>query len=159
LTRIWAPTGSRPPAVKQTQYDYLYVVGAACPQTGQTVGLLSPHINTHVINVFFEQFAAEIRPGVHVVMLWDQAGFHRSADLKIPPNVTILPLPPYSPELNPIENLWHYLRSHHWSNRAYATYDDLRAAACDAWQATCLDPDLIRNVCNAPYITGRKVQS
>jgi len=134
------------------------VIGAACPQTGQTVGLLSPHINTEVMNVFLEQFAAEVSPDVQVVMIWDQAGFHCSKELRIPANVTILPLPPYSPELNPIENLWHYLRSHHWSNRVYDTYDDLRTAACEAWQATCLDADLITSVCNAPYVTERTVQ-
>jgi len=58
-------------------------------------------------------------------------------------------LPPYSPELNPVENLWHYLRSHHWSNRKYDTVDELFDAAETAWRATCLDPDPIRSVCNA----------
>jgi transposase len=110
------------------------------------------------MNVFLEQFAVEVHPDVHVVMIWDQAGFHCSKALRIPANVTILPLPPYSPELNPIENLWHYLRSHHWSNRVYDAYDDLRTAACEAWQATCLDADLIKSVCNAPYVTERTVQ-
>ena len=145
--------------MKQTQYDYLYVLGAACTHTGQTVGLLSPYIDTGVMNVFLEQFAHELDPGVHVVLIWDQAGFHCSKDLKVPANVTIVPLPPYSPELNPIENLWHYLRCHHWSNRVYDNYDHLQQAACEAWQATCLDANLIKTVCNAPYITGRTVQS
>ena len=158
LTRIWARTGSRPPAVKQTQYDWLYVIGAACPRTGQTVGLLSPHINAHVMNAFFEQFAAEVDPDAQVVMIWDQAGFHRAGELRLPENVTILPLPPYSPELNPIENLWHYLRSHHWSNCEYADYEALRAAACAAWQSTCLAPQLIQTVCNAPYLDERDVK-
>lgn len=159
LTRKWAPVGSRPPAVKQTQYDYLYVIGAACPHTGQTVGLLSPYIDTRMMNLFLEQFARELDPGVHAVIIWDQAGFHCSKDLKVPDNVSIVPLPPYSPELNPIENLWHYLRSHHWANRVYESYDDLRQAACEAWQASCLDAELIKTVCNAPYITQRRVQS
>jgi len=115
------------------------------------VGLLAPHLDTLTVNLFFREFADEVDPDVHVVMFWDQAGFHRSNDLRVPPNVTLIPLPPYCPELNPIENLWHYLRSHHWSNRAYADYDDLREAACDAWQATCLDPPTIQSVCRCPY--------
>lgn len=159
MTRKWARRGSRPPAVKQTQYDYLYVIGAACPQTGQTVGLLSPELNTAMINRFFEQFEQEVDPHVHVVMIWDQAGYHCSKQLRLPKNLTVLALPPYSPELNPIENLWHYLRSHHWSNRSYDDYDALRQAACDAWQATCLDPQIIKSVCNAPYLTSRRVKS
>ena len=70
----------------------------------------------------------------------------------MPANVTLITLPPYSPELNPAENLWHYLRSHHWSNRAYADYDAIREAACDAWQITCLAPEIIKSVCAVSYL-------
>ena len=144
--------GSRPRALRQTKYEWLYVIGAVCPQTGQSVGLLSPTINTNMMSSFFEQFAAEVSSNIHVVMVWDQAGFHTSKNLKIPANVTIVPLPPYSPELNPVENLWHYLRSHYWSNRIYADYDALRIAACDAWQQVCLEPAMLRSICHCPYI-------
>lgn len=126
-------------------------MGAVCPQTGQTVGLLSPNMNTPVVNLFLEQFTKETDPEVHVVLVWDKAGFHTSNDLKVPENVTIVPLPAYSPELNPLENLWHYLRSHYWANRSYADYDDLRLAAIDAWQQAALDSDIIKSVCHVPY--------
>jgi transposase len=131
------------------------VIGAVCPGTGQTVGLLSPSINTNIINVFFEQFIKETNPNVHIVMVWDRAGFHTSKDLKVPENVTVIPLPAYSPELNPVENMWHYLRSHYWANRSYANYDDLRYAAVDAWQRAALDPEIIKSVCRAPYTERR----
>jgi len=91
--------------------------------------MLSPYINVEVINIFLELFAKEIPKDVHAVMVWDQAGFHTGKKLKVPTNITIIPLPPYSPELNPIENLWHYLRSHYWSNRTYEDYDALADAA------------------------------
>ncbi len=149
---MWAKTGSRPRAVRQTQFDSLYVMGAACPQTGQTIGFLAPHLDTNIINVFLEQFSRELLPGVHAVLVWDQAGFHTAKALQVPTNVTILPLPPYSPELNPIENLWHYLRSHYWSNRSYEDYDALSQTAAAAWQKACLDADLVRSVCAAPYL-------
>tara|TARA_Y100000031_G_scaffold128194_1_gene146388 strand:- start:36 stop:545 length:510 start_codon:yes stop_codon:yes gene_type:complete len=152
LTRVWARRGSRPRVVQQTRYDYLYVLGAVCPQTGQTAGLLAPHLNSDIVNVFFEQFTREIDPHVHVVMLWDRAGYHTAAAVKLPANVTVIELPPKSPELNPVENLWHYLRSHHWANRAYRDYDDLCDAACDAWQKVCLDPHVIQSVCAAQYL-------
>jgi len=151
LTRVWSKRGTRPHAIRQTKYEWLYVIGAVCPETGHSVGLLSPTINTDMVNAFFEQFVAEVDPDVHVVMVWDRAGFHMARNLKIPDNVTIVPLPPYSPELNPVENLWHYLRSHYWSNRTYANYDDLRLAAIDAWQKAALDSDVIKSVCRAPY--------
>lgn len=152
LTRLWSRRGQRATAVRQTQYDYLYVVGAACPATGQAEAIMASHINTDVINAFFREFAKTIADDVHVVMIWDGAGFHRSGTLSIPDNITVLQLPAYSPELNPIENLWHYLRSHHWSNRVYANYDDLMQAAITAWQASALDPEIIQSVCNATYV-------
>lgn len=158
ISRKWAPTGSRPPGVRQTQYDYLYVLGALCPATGQSVGLLSPSLNTPVVNLFFEQFAREVDDDVHVVLIWDRAGYHTAAGVQLPANVTVIELPPKSPELNPVENLWHYLRDHHWSNQAYPDYDDLFDAATDAWQASCLDPDLIKSVCHVSYLDSREVQ-
>lgn len=147
--------GSRPRAVRQTKYEWLYVIGAVCPQTGQSIGLLSPYISVEVMNVYLGQFSRELASDVHAILLWDQAGFHISKRLKIPSNVSIVPLPAYAPELNPVENLWHYLRSHHWSNRTYAGYDDLSDAAIDAWQKAALDCDIIKSVCRAKY-TERK---
>ncbi|AQT69123.1 hypothetical protein STSP2_02310 [Anaerohalosphaera lusitana] len=148
----WARRGTRPTAWRQTQYEYLYVLGAACPQTGQTVGLLAPCLNTDSVNAFFREFEKEVDPAVHVFMIWDQAGFHTSKKVKVPENVTIIPLPPYSPQLNPIETLWLYLRQHHWSNRVYDGYDHLRRAANQAWHKVCLNTRKIKSICRAKYI-------
>jgi len=128
------------------------VFGAACPQTGQTAGLLAPCLNTDSVNAFFREFEKEVSPNVHVVMVWDQAGFHTSKMVNVPDNVTIVPLPPYSPQLNPIEKLWQYLRHHHWANRVYEDYDALRMAAIDAWQNTCLDPKKVKSICRTKYV-------
>lgn len=84
-------------------------------------------------------------------MVGDQAGFHTSKELKIPENITIVPLPASSPELNPVESLWHYLRSHYWSHRTYADYEALPVAAIEAWQEAALDPSIIQSVCRASY--------
>jgi transposase len=132
----------------------LYVFGAACPQTGQTVGLLAPYLNTDTVNAFFRQFEKEVDLSVHVFMIWDQAGFHTSQKVKIPWNVTIISLPPYSPQLNPIEKLWQYLRQHYWANRVYDGYDHLRQAANGAWQKVCLNREKIKSICRAEYIQG-----
>ncbi len=155
LTRGWAPRGQRFTAVRQTKYDWLYVIGAACGTTGHAVGMLSPYINVEIMNIFLLHFAQQIPRDVHVVMVWDRAGFHTGKALKIPPNMTIIPLPPYSPELNPMENLWHYLRSHYWSNRAHEDYAALIAAAEDAWQRSACDPATIQSVCRAPYLRAQ----
>jgi len=99
------------------------------------------------MNVFLEQFSRELPADVHAVMVLDRAGFHTAGSLNVPANVTLVHLPPKSPELNPVENLWHYLRSHYWANRFYKTWEDLREAAADAWRRVCLVAELVKTVC------------
>jgi transposase len=149
---VWAKKGLRPTGVRQTEYEYLWVLGVVCPETGHAEGLLSPQLNTKIINKFLELFSQTILDREHAVMVWDGAGFHRAKALDIPENITVVELPPYSPELNPIENLWHYLKSHFWSNRADDNYDELEEAAMQAWKQAARDHDLIKTVCAAPYI-------
>ena len=151
-TNVWAQRGSRPTAIRQTDYQYLWVLAAVCPETGHAEGLLSPQLNTKIVNTFLELFSRTIPQDEHVVMVWDGAGFHTGRSLIVPGNITLVQLPPYSPELNPIENLWHYLKSHFWSNRAYADYDALEEAAMHAWRIALLDEELVTTVCAAPYI-------
>lgn len=140
LTRVWARTGSWPRAPKQTQYESLYLTGAVCPATGAAAAILTPTLNAQIVNLFFEELATQIPDGVHVILVWDQAGYHTGHELRVPKNVSLLSLPPRSPELNPMENLWHYIRSHHWSNRVYENYAALLDAATVAWRAVCLVP-------------------
>ena len=146
LTRKWAKRGSRPTAVRQTEYNSLGVIAAASPQTGQAEAILSPVLNTEILNQFLDQFSRSLAADVQAVMIWDGAGFHTSHDLQVPSNVTLIKLPPYSPELNGIENLWHDLRSHFWSNRTYADNDDLFEVAESTWCKNCLNPELIKSV-------------
>ena len=79
----------------------------------------------------------------------DQAGWHRSKQLKVPANITILFLPPYSPELNPIERLWGYMRSHYLSNRVYENYKHLLVATAEAWRD--LTPEILKSVCSCDH--------
>jgi len=82
-------------------------------------------------------------------LIWDQGAFRKTKELRILHNITIIPLPVYSPELNPTENLWHYFRSHYWANRAYSDFDDLCCATIEALQKAALDPEIIKPVCRA----------
>ena len=91
---------------------------------------------------------------MHAVLLWDGAGYHISDGLRIPKNVSLIQLLPYSPELNPVENLWHYLRSHYWSLRVYRAYEELEEAAVGAWREVCLRPELVGSICAAPYVSN-----
>lgn len=151
LTHVWADTGSRPAAVKQTEYEWLYLFGAVNPCTGESSALLAPTVNTDLMNAHLAMISKQVGPQRHVVLVLDQAGWHVSKELKRPDNLTLLYLPPYSPELNPIERLWLYLRDHYLSNRVYADEDALWDACRDAWNR--LDPARLASVCHAEWIT------
>jgi hypothetical protein len=148
-TRVWARKGSRPEALQQIGYEYLYMLAAVCPASGANVAMLAPHLDTDIVNVFLQQLSASLPADGHGALIWDGAGYHKSGRLKVPANITLIALPPYSPQLNPIENLWHYLRSHYWSNRYYADYEALDAAACHAWKQMLVQPDIFKTVCAA----------
>jgi transposase len=155
ITRVWARKGSRPRAVRQNGREWLYVLMAVCAATGATSALIMPELNTAVVNLFPEQFSRELAAGVHAVLIWDGAGFHTKGDLVVPSNVSLIRLPPYSPELNPVENLWHYLRSHHWSNRQYEGYKGLEEEAIRSLRAVCQDGEKLKTICNADYVSQR----
>jgi transposase len=156
LTRVWARRGSRPRRVRQNGRESLYVLTATCAASGAAFGLIMPELDTAVVNRFLAEFGRQLAPGVRAVLLWDNAPYHVSGDLVVPENVSLIGLLPYSPELNPVENLWHYLRAHHWSNRVYADYDALLEAATEAWCKVCLHPEKVQSICAAPYLVGRK---
>ena len=147
---MWARTGSRPRAVRQTRYEWVYLYAAVEPRTGESAALVAPNVNTGTMNAFLKILDQERKDDEHFVLIMDQAGWHKSRDLKLPDGITVLLLPPYSPELNPTENLWHYLRSHHLSNRSYEDYDALLAAGTDAYRK--LTPEVIKSVCRCPYL-------
>ncbi len=152
-TRVGARKGTRPRAVRQTQSTFLSLLTAVCAATGAASGLISPVLNAEVVNLFLEQFSRELPAGVHAVLRWDGAGDHTSEAIRIPKNVSLIQLLPSWPELNPVENLWHYFRSHYWSLRVYRGYGELEEAALSAWREVCLKPELVGSICAAPYVS------
>jgi hypothetical protein len=155
ITRVWAPKGSRPRAVRPNGREWLYVLMAVCASTGAASALIMPELNAGVLNLFLEQFARELPAGVHAVLIRDGAGYHTGGDLVVPSNVSLIQPPPYSPELNPVENLWHYLRAHHWSNREYEGYEGLQREAVRSLCAVCDDAERRKGICNADYVRRR----
>jgi transposase len=155
ITRVRAPKGSRPRAVRQNGREWLYVLVAACVGTGAASALIMPELNAAVVNLFLEQFSRELPAGVHAVLIRDGAGSHTGGDLVVPSNVSLIRLPPYSPELNPVENLWHYLRAHHWSNREYEGYEGLQGEAVRSLCAVYDDAERLKGICNADYVRRR----
>jgi len=119
LTRVWARRGSRPRRVRQNGRESLYVLTATCAASGAAFGLIMPELDTAVVNQFLEEFSRHLAPGVRAVLVWDNAPYHVGGGVVVPANVSPIGLLPYAPELNPVENLWHYLRSHYWSLQVY----------------------------------------
>ena len=150
MTRRWGLRGSRPTAIKQTEYEWVYLFGAVNPVTGESSALLAPTVNTEYMNHHLRFISERVGPDVHVVLVLDQAGWHLSKGLRVPANITLLHLPPYSPELNPVERLWAYLRSHYLSNRAYEDYDDLFHGCAAAWNQ--LTPEQLCSLCRTYWI-------
>lgn len=92
------------------------------------------------------EISAAVAPGAHAVLLLDQAGWHLSAELEIPDNITVLPLPPKCPELNPVENIWQFMRDNWLSNRVFRSYEDILDLCCYAWNKLIDQPWTIMSI-------------
>lgn len=146
LTQVWASKGSRPTAVKQTEYEWVYLFAAVNPATGDSSAMLAPTVNTDYMNEHLRFISEQAGQDQHVVLVLDQAGWHVAKALKVPDNITLLHLPPYSPELNPVERVWAYLKSHYLANRVFKDYDDLFDASRNAWNA--LNESDLQSICH-----------
>jgi transposase len=151
LTNVWAETGSRPTAVKQTEYEWAYLFAAVNPVTGASSAMITPTANTQYMNAHLRFISQEAGPQTHVVLVLDQAGWHVAGALNIPDNITLLHLPPYSPELNGTERVWAYLRNHYLSNRVYKDYDEIFDAIKTAWNK--LTPDRLASITRTAWIS------
>ena len=133
ITRRWARRGTRPSAPQDQRTKWAYMFGAICPKKGKGAGLVMPWADTHAMNLHLAEISLTVDPGAHAVLILDQAGWHTSKSLVVPDNITLLALPPRSPELNPVENLWQFMRDNWLSNRIFTSYDDIVALCCEAW--------------------------
>jgi transposase len=104
------------------------------------------------MGVFLEGFARELGPGVPAALVLDRAGWHIARRLAVPENVTLLPLPPYSPELNPVERVWLYPRERFLSRRVLDGYAAVLDAACRAWNALAAEPGRLTSLTAYPYL-------
>ncbi len=104
------------------------------------------------MNLHLQEISTQVAPGAHTVLIVDGAGWHKpSGRLNTPENVSLLFLPPYSPELNPVENIWQFLRQNFLSNRVYTTYEAIADACCDAWNKLIAVPERIRSIAARDY--------
>ncbi len=102
LTHVWAEKATRPTALRQTEFDWAYIFGAVCPESGKSAGLVMPEANTDAMNQHLLEISKQVSPRAHAIVLMDRAGWHRSKALRVPQNLTIMLLPPRSPEWMPV---------------------------------------------------------
>ena len=145
-TRRWAKRGTRPSAPKDQRTRSAYIFGAICPARGVGAALVLPKCNTEAMNLHLKEISVAVAPEAHAILIVDQAGWHFSKALESPDNITLLALPSKSPELNPVENIWQYLRANYLSNRVFENYEAIVEAACEAWNKLISQPQTITSI-------------
>ena len=133
ITRRWAKRGTRPSAARDQRTRSAYLFGAICPEQGKGAALVLPWCNTAAMNLHLAEISRTVASDAHAVLLMDQAGWHTTAKLTAPDNISIVMLPPRSPELNPVENIWQFMRDNWLSNRVFKSYNDIVDHCCGAW--------------------------
>ena len=107
---------------------------------------MMPKANTQAMQAHLDEISIHVARHAHAVVLMDRAGWHTTGKLELPANITIILLPPRSPELNPVENIWQYLRQNWLSNRVFPTYDAILDAGCEAWSRLIAQPETIKSI-------------
>ncbi|MBV8871047.1 MAG: IS630 family transposase [Acetobacteraceae bacterium] len=147
LAYVWAPIGSRPAMVRDNRHDSAYLFGAICPARKVGAAVIMPAADAEAMNEHLQEISSQVSASAHAVLLLDQAGWHQAGGrLLVPDNVTLLPLPPYSPELNPMENVWEYLRANKLCRLVWDSYEAILQACREAWNFLIEDPDRIRTI-------------
>ena len=137
------PTQAAP---RDQRYESAYLFGAVCPGRGVGAALALPYVDTDMMQLHLDEISRNVAEGAHAVLLLDRAGWHTTGKLDLPDNITPIFLPSRAPELNPVENVWQYLRQNWLSNRVFEDYDAIVDAACDAWRRLIADPARITSI-------------
>src|SRR4051794_33164 len=153
LTHVWYQKGMRPRGVRQQGFASAHLFGAVCPERGEGVALVLPEVSTAAMSTFLAELSRAVPAGTHAALVLDGAGWHVSDDLSVPANLTLIHPPPYSPELNPVERVWEYLRDRWLSHRVLAGgYEAVVDAACAAWNALLAEPGRLQSLTSFPWL-------
>ncbi len=132
--------------LRDNRHDSAYLFGAICPARRVGAAITMPVVNTEAMNEHLKEIGTQVAHA-HAVLVCDGAGWHQQGEtLCLPDNLTLLPLPTYAPELNPMENVWEYLRANKLSRLVWDTYQPIVAAGKEAWDFLIDDPDRISSI-------------
>jgi len=149
--RCWAPKGCRPTVKKQVVREYTYAYAALCPADGVCDTLILPVMNAEAMNCFLAEVARR-HPDEMLLMVYDGAPCHSPGALQLPENLLVLTLPPYSPELNPVEILWDHLRETFFPNLAFESMNHLEVQLVLALRHAESDRPTVRSLASFPWI-------
>ncbi|MBG0756673.1 transposase [Vibrio cidicii] len=151
-TRLWAEKATRPRAVKQQQFEYAYLFGSVCPARGIGEAMIVPWVNKEIMIEHLKQISANTEKGRHAVIIMDGASWHTNDIAEPFSNVSIIKLPPYSPELNPMEQVWSWLRQHCLANQSFTDDEDIVEKVCKAWNRFLDSTDRVSKKCTRDWI-------
>lgn len=149
--RCWGPSPVRPVIAQQVVREFVYAYVAVSPLDGAMASLILPWVDASLMSLFLNHTASQF-PDEHCIVLMDRAGWHIANDLIVPPSMTILPLPPYSPECNPTEQIWKYTRTNGIRNQVFDDLDQVVDVVSSSLHTLHNDPGLVRSMTNFDWI-------
>jgi len=136
--------------LRDFRFESAYIFGAICPALGKASALVFSGIGADEMSFHLAEISKVVAHDAHAVIIMDRAPWHKS--VIVPNNISIIYLPPYAPELNPVEQVWDFLRSNYLSNRVYATLSDVFDACCEAWNLFAAQPEVISSIGSRDWI-------
>ena len=151
LSRVWAVKGTRPRVVRQRQFLNTYIFGACCPDKDKGCALILPECPTGMMQLHLEEISRSVEDGFHAIVIIDRASWHTTEALNIPQNISLLPLPLYSPELNPMEQIWQKIKSDSLTNTTFKNYDNIIEKCAKAWNSFYDKDGNIKELCSRAW--------
>ena len=151
LSRVWAAKGTGPRVVRQRQFLNTYIFGACCPEKDKGCALILPECHTGMMQLHLDEISEKIEKGFHGIIIMDRASWHTTEALNIPENLSLLPIPAYSPELNPMEQVWQKIKADKLTNRVFKNYEDIVDSCSEAWNSFCDETGNIKNLCSRSW--------
>ena len=139
------------PPVAARNEALAYLFGAVCPERRLGAAVVMPEANTEAMQAHLAEISRGVARGAHAVLVLDGAAWHTTPKLQVPANISLLPLPRYAPELNPVELIWEFLRANLLSHRVWDSYEAIVDACCQAWTALMRMPGQIASITTRPW--------
>lgn len=138
--------------MRDNRHDSVYLFGAVCPDRATGAAIIMPAANSEAMAEHLAEISRRVTAGAHAVVVCDGAGWHQPGQrLAVPDNISLLRLPPYAPELNPVENVWEYLRANKLSMVVWDSYDAMLHACSDAWNWLIAEPNRVASITQRPW--------